>query len=290
MAQLPCDLQADYSAFEAMHPDVMDDNVAHITGTVNWTQTMYVRGSIVIDPGGVLNITGSDTYIYFADSRNMNYTCNIVVDRASTFGGTNSGRLTINAATVTSICQASMWDGVRVLGWNSNSIAYTNHGRFEISNNGTISNAVVGATNCQVDPMNPTTATPTSQGGNIRCTNARFINNIYDVVMRPFNFTSTLPSESRFINTQFLTLSLLNYANETPREHLWLEGIRRQQVLSCLFGIPTPIPLAVHLRGTGIRCINTPIGVRPETDPGNPNFFTYLTRGIHVDGSPAAPA
>lgn len=288
LGQVTCDQQANYSIFEAMHPDVMDDNVAHITAAispVNWTQSMYVRGSIVIDPGGILNITGENTTIYFADSRNMGYTCNIVVDRASTFGGTNSGRLNIDAATVTSICSTSMWDGVRVLGWNSNGYAYANHGRFEISNNGTISNAVVGATNCLVDPMNPATAAVTNPGGNIRCTNARFINNIYDVVMRPFNFTSTLESQSRFINTQFLTLSLLNYSSETPRVHLWLQGIRRQNVLSCLFGIPTPIPLPVHQWGTGIRCINTPIGVRPETDPGSGNFFTFLTRAVDVDGN-----
>ncbi len=290
--QMTCDQQADYSYFETNFPLDANNEFHVLAGQlVTWgdqaaEQNMNVRGSIVVDPGGTLTITGANTVIHFADSRKMGYTCNIVVSPASLVNGSNSGRLNINAATVTSLaeCSESMWDGIRVLGWNNND-ALNNVGRFEIYNYATVRNAVVGATNCQVDPMNPSTAAYTAPGGAIRCVNAYFLNNIFDVVMRSFTYSGGIEasSNSRFVNVSFQTLTLLNYVNERPRSHLWLQGVKRTQVLSCRFSNAATLFMLPHERGTGIRCLNTALGVRPETDPGNPGIFSSLTRGIHVD-------
>ncbi|HNI06005.1 MAG TPA: hypothetical protein PL010_15375 [Flavobacteriales bacterium] len=286
--QPSCDAKADYAIFEAMYPNLgADNNEVHITTAVVWNQSMNVRGSIIIDPGGSLNITGANTVIRFADSRKMGYTCNIVVNPASTINGTNSGKLVINEATLTSLdeCPESMWDGIRILGWNYND-ALNSVGYARIVNGGTISNAVVAATNCQVDPMDPSMAAATQVGGVIRCDDAYFLRNRFDVVCRPYGFNGgpESPSNCRFINTAFETPGLLNYPNEYPETHLWLEGARRTHVQSCRFGNTYNFAgVPPELWGVGIRSINTSLSVREEFEGAGWGSFTGLERGIHYE-------
>lgn len=281
-----CDAKEDYSFFEANYP-LNASNQYVLPSSQTWTTSMNVRGSIIVPAGRTLTISACT--LRFADSRKMGYTCNIVVQP--------QGKLFVqNGAVLTSLanCPESMWDGVRVLGTN-NGDSFSTVGEFRLRTGATVSNAVVAATNCQVDPMAPNTAAYTSPGGIIITENAFLTNNRFGVVMRSFAFTGGVNAlgNSRFFNTQFGTTGLLNYATESPQAHLWLQGVKRTRVGSSQFYNAYGVGGApVETWGMGIRAINTALEVLPlctgdqwlpgcpELDLQSAGSFSGLLRGI----------
>lgn len=285
-----CDAKADYSYFETNYPfnsPVGNPNNQYaLTASATWTNvSMNVRGSIIVPAGRTLTLTNCN--LRFADSRKMGYTCNIVVQP--------QGKLFLNNTTLTSLanCPESMWDGIRVLGTNAGDSPSV-VGELRVLGGSTISNALAGATNCEVDPMNPSTAVHSAKGGMIRVEDSFFLNNRFDVVLRPFNFgtNAEVNANSRFYNSQFGTTAFLNYPNQSPQTHLWIESVRRIRVGSCQFYNNASLSWPVENWGTGIRSINTPLQVAPMCSGNNwdPNCatanittagtFSNLLRGV----------
>ncbi len=297
-----CDAKADFSYFETNFP-LNSNNEHHITSNTNeiWGDqpgelNMKVRGSIIIDAGGSLTIT-NDAVIQFADSRNMGYTCNIVV-MPHIIGGAQGGNLTVtDNAVLTSLaeCPGSMWDGVQVLGVSNE--ALWKNGEFRINDGGSIRNALAAFTNCRVDCLNPTTAPATQPGGVIIANASSFINNRYDVVMRQYNSginTVQNPdfTNSVFYNNTFATNAPLNYPTLFCETHLYFDRVNRMKVGGNTFAMNSgAIPYAE--RGTGIYANRTSVQVLPMcsgTLPWDPqctlanqlasNQFSLLFRGI----------
>lgn len=303
--QTSCDAKADYSYFEEHFP-LNANNEHHILAgtTVTWgddpgEQDMNVRGSIVVDQGGTLIITGGNTVIRFADSRKMGYTCNIVVKNRPSVAP-NAGDLFIQAgATVTSLaeCPESMWDGVRVMGDGlyANDVQWK-QGEVTVKTGGQIRNALVAITNCLVDPLAPTTAAFTNSGGIVHFDEGQLVNNRFGVVMRAYN-PNTQPDAqavSEFYNSQFLTTAALNYPDLHPENFLWFDGNRRMRIIGNMFdNTYAPDVEPTERWGNGIYARGTSVWVLPVcvsginwslscaiTDIGNTNHFEGLVHGV----------
>lgn len=297
--QPSCDANADYSYFEEHFP-LDANNEYHITSSVTWNTSMNVRGSIVIEPGGVLTITGQNTVIHFADSRKMGYTCNIVVKNRT--GSVNAGDLVVtNQATITSLdeCPESMWDGVRLLGngnGNTSNDIQWKQGEVYVINGGAIHNALVALTNCQVDPTDPVNAAASDIGGIVKIDDAVFKNNRYAVVMRayPSPNTTDATATSYFYNSDLLTTSPLNYTDLHPETFLWFDKGNRMSIGGNTFANQVSWnDLPAGERGTGVYARGTSIWVMAmcgQNDVWNtscalqnigaPNTFTDLDHGI----------
>lgn len=270
-----CDLSVDFSS-----SPVLDGNGEHhITGTVTWSSTRNIIGSIVVDPGATLTINNG-TMIHFADSRATGVTTNIVVQPGGTLN-------VMSGATLTSLapCENSMWDGIMALGNTNLNQSPSNQGTVQITTGATVENALVGVLAANADINDPIASAATQRGARVICTNATFKNNIYDVVLRPYfcaNGSGCTGEQTvtKFWECDFLTTSELNYVNETPRVHVYVNSYPRIWVRGCTFdGTHAGLDVSnVAAWGIGIESFNTDLRIEPWNSR-NP-VFTSLQEGV----------
>jgi papain like protease/type IX secretion system substrate protein len=140
----------------------------NISTSQSWNECDIIAGNVFITNGAELTITG-----HYAFLSNVN----IIVTQGS--------RLILDGAVLTTACEASIWKGIDVWGVTSQSQMVTsNQGYLEIKNNTIIYNAENAVEAAQVIDNAYIFGTT---GGIVACRNSKFINNVNDVTIYPYN-------------------------------------------------------------------------------------------------------
>ncbi len=268
----PCDESADYSFFDGIFT-LNNDHELWLSGNVFWGAPfdgMKVHGTIVIPPGASLTIDGPR--IQFASSLDMLYRSGIVVRPG--------GHLVLKGnAILTSLdeCPSSLWEGISVMGTGMASEASGLQGTLDIDH-ATISNAFVGAYAGYCNDMSAWYfELPFHSGGIIRCQDARFLDNWFGAVLRPYNHIENGGETAcHFYRCTFSTSHTLNQCFGLPPfecgdfPHTMLHVVSRGhlRIGGCTFEndyhpdiYPDPT-----LWGNGIYALNTSISILPLCD------------------------
>ncbi len=277
----PCDVRATYANLPL---DL--NNEYHITANTTWSTDMNVKGRIIVDPWVTLTVDGAT--IGFADTRQMGYTTDLVVMPTAYL-------LLQNGATLTSVegCDASMWDGVRVLSEFLDPVLDVTHGRVGLESGSTISNALVGIeAGPGTAPLLMGNYGPIDMGGHIVSHNSNFVNNRIDVLANP-SYVYHLPGSQNFSPTlhatTFKTTKKLNYSLTTPKAHVQLRGHYEAMLQSCSFrNERTDLSNSLEM-GHGIEAFNQRFRVvscvQPGCTGGTPNTFSNLDHAVHATAS-----
>ncbi|MBK9759188.1 MAG: T9SS type A sorting domain-containing protein [Flavobacteriales bacterium] len=286
-----------YIAFHALYPYESDHTYTLTATTTTWSSSMNVEGSIEVPAGKTLTIN-NNAVISLADSRRVGYTTNIVVQPGGTLNVMSGARLTNIDP-----CGDGMWDGIKALGNTNLAQSPSNQATVQVTSGATIENAFVAVLAAEADINDPIGSAATQRGARVICTNATFRNNIYDVVLRPFNCGSGCASDftvTKFHECDFLTTGPLNYADRTPKIHLYANSYPRIWVRGCTFdGTNTGLDVNnVAAWGKGIESFNTDLRINSLNgrDPhfnslesgcfaANPNGKTVRVDGAFFDGN-----
>ena len=274
-----------YTAFHTLYP-YNPSNVYTLTATnTTWGQSMNVRGSIVVPAGKTLTIN-NNAVIGFADSRKVGYTTNIVVQPGGKLFVMGGARLTNIGP-----CGDGMWDGIMALGTTNQQQTLPHQSEVQVTSGATIENAFVAVLAANADINDPVNSPATQRGARVICTNATFKNNIYDVVLRPYNCGSVCANDftvTKFHNCDFLTTGPLNYADRTPKTHLYVNAYPRTWVRGCTFdGAHAGLVDAnVAAWGKGIVSFNTDLRIDPLN--GEDPHFNSLESACFATNAPSA--
>lgn len=168
----------------------------HITATSQITIPTLANHSIVVEPGAVLTVTSTLSFVENAK---------LIVEPG--------GKLIVNGGTLTNGCSNTFWEGVEVRGHSNLSQTSANQGIVELKNNARINHAKCGIRTAEVLVGEDTWEYNwNSTGGIIKCENSMFLNNIKDVEFLSYNNIHNNNSSqsieynnlSRFNNSRFL--------------------------------------------------------------------------------------
>ncbi|HNK84065.1 MAG TPA: T9SS type A sorting domain-containing protein [Flavobacteriales bacterium] len=270
-----------YATFHASHP-YDPSNVYTLTANETWGSSMNVRGSVVV-PAGKTLLINNNAVISFADSRRIGYTTNIVVQPGGALTVTGGARLTNIGP-----CGNGMWDGIKALGNTNNPNQNSTHqSTIQISGDAIIENAFVAVLAANADINDPVGSVATDRGARVFGVNATFRNNIYDVVLRPYNTAGT--PVTNFQECDFLTTGPLNYPDRTPKTHLYVNAYPRLNIHGCTFENTSPSldQNQVAAWGKGIEGFNTDLRILPLN--GRDPHFTSLEGGCFAANANAKP-
>jgi hypothetical protein len=270
------------------------DNIISISTNTVWNSSQKVIGSVHVESGVILTITGNTTVIEFADTKLTGVLTNIDVEKG--------GRLVVqNGATLTSIlsCPNSMWDGIIIEGTVASQSA-TNQGWVVVSSSN-ISNARKGIF---------VGGRVKNSGGVARVSNSTFKNNFIDVEIMPYsaplNSLGNEPnnlcffSSNNFIGDAFLNdpsyVDILTGIRYTTNTHIILRSVKGIQFegnnfKTELLGV-LGTSYQTHLRSIGISSINASFSVHrscniigPDGCSGAKNNFDNLSYGIYAQST-----
>jgi len=163
----------------------------------------------------------------------------------------------------------------------------------QVTSGATIENAFVAVLAANADINDPVNSPATQRGARVICTNATFKNNIYDVVLRPYGCGQTAGcandfTVTKFHNCDFLTTGPLNYADRTPKTHLYVNAYPRTWVRGCTFdGTHAGLDDAnVAAWGKGIESFNTDLRIDPLN--GENPHFNSLQSACFATNAPSA--
>jgi len=252
----------------------------HISTATVWNTERYVRGKIVIDPGGTLTVDGAT--IHFADGRQTGVPTSIAVKRGGTLN-------VINGATLTNIeaCGGSMWDGISVIGTTGGGV----QGEVYINTGSKVSNALTAVLAGIGDPANPGFNGP-HIGGKVDIRDAVMENNLFDVVLHG------IPNGTFFVdqwivpffqNVQFKTTAHLNYPALDPIAHVRVADHGLVRFYGCTFANELPTHYQSHRMGHGIETLNANVAVWPTGGQASTSVFRNLDHGVHSVASYGSP-
>lgn len=248
-----------------------------ITTNIVWNNYMRVDGTITIEPGGQLTISGKNAII------KMHNNNKIIVKPG--------GRLIIDGGTITSSC-SEMWEGIEIWGcpWLTQNPT-SNQGLVQIINGGTIQNA-----HCALRIFDPIErATNHKSGGVAMCENANFINNAMSI---DAEFYSTNDNISYFkecvfdLNNKYLYWQKQINDNWPDRDYplAFTEHVRLRDIAGIEF-IANTYSSSIYAYssdfryfGTGINSINSSFNVISNEDNSLTNVFSGLEYGIQASG------
>lgn len=287
-----------YSDCNAQQPYTITDpsNIIYISTNTTWNTSQKVLGSVHIVAGGILNITGNNTVIEFADSKLTGITTNIVVEVGGQLNVTDAALISISNA----VCPGSMWDGIIVEGTSGVQKPATQG--YCTFNGGGVYNA---RTAVQVGDI--TNKLSSVNGGVVKAFNfAKFVNNNIDFQFftyhAPLNNLNNEPDNVSFIEQCVLLGD--NYLNDpsytnangqrlTTKIHIDLLGVKNIRITA------NDIRTDLTTLGSNYPTNNRSIGINsldasfiansictvPGSGPNNcgfiaPNTFNGLRYGI----------
>ncbi|MBK9148229.1 MAG: T9SS type A sorting domain-containing protein [Flavobacteriales bacterium] len=284
-----CQSRIDYD-FTVMEALSDDTHTYTLQGDETWNSDKNIVGTILIPDG--ITLTISNCTIRFADTEQLAWPTRIVVERG--------GKLIVEDATLTSIdeCPNSLWDGIELRGNYFAQQTQANQGYLDL-NNSTISNARTGVFTARGDFNDPLGAIiKESTGGIVSAQDSRFLNNIHDVVFRPFENRlsngDVIPNVSIFKRCDFVTDGGIPVEGLYPNSHVAMEGVRGIPFRGCswrntLLGQQLEMP---YHQGAGISnnsssftvaddCASlVPLGTPCPPQDVTTSSFTNLHRGI----------
>ena len=276
----PCDVRATYASLP-----LDANNEYHITTNTTWSTDMNVKGRIVVDAGITLTVDGAT--IGFADTRQIGFTTDLVVMPMGTL-------LLDNGATLTSVqgCDASMWDGVKVLADNQDIALDVNTGIVSLERGSIISNALVGVESGPGAASIIGNNGPILNGGHIAAIDANFVNNRIDVLSEPAEIPmqwTWVQQTPKLQTSVFKTTRKLNYSLLAPKAHVQLRGVHEALFRSCTFANErTDLSNSLDM-GHGIESFNQRFRVvscvQPGCTGGTPNTFSNLDHAVHATAS-----
>jgi hypothetical protein len=130
----------------------------------------FINQDVTVNSGVSLTITGK---VYFVQN------CKITIMPGA--------KLIIDGGTLASSCEA-LWEGIDIVG-HSNLTQYssTNQGFVQITNSGSIQDAICALRTAQTNTLGFIAGTT---GGTFSCTNARFLNNLCSIRVYPYQFAN----------------------------------------------------------------------------------------------------
>jgi len=159
------------------------------TPLMPWSTIMFKDHDVIIDSNVTLTITGE---IYFVPAAKL-----IVKP---------GGKLIINGGKLSTSCEA-LWKGVEVWG-HSNLTQYSNinQGFIQVTNNGSINDAICAISTAQTTPLGFKQGT---SGGMFSCTQAKFTDNLRCIHVYPyqygnFNYNSNLSKCDFLLNDNYI--------------------------------------------------------------------------------------
>ncbi len=248
----------------------------HITANSQITIPTLANHSIVVEPGAVLTVTSTLSFVENAG---------LIVEPG--------GKLVVNGGTLTNGCSNAFWEGVEVRGHSSLSQAPANQGVVELKNNARINHAKCGIRTAEVlIGEDSWEYNWNSTGGIIKCDNSMFLNNIKDVEFLSYNniHNNSQPIEynnlSRFNNCRFLVDEQLpGISSLNCRVSLFeIDGVH---FTNSEFEIAQTSPYSQNNAGSGIYSLasspivsstcNCPINAFNEGDPSDITAQTLFT-------------
>ena len=184
--------------------------------TVTWNENKIVKGKVIIEQGGRLNI--QNAVVQFIDSEMSDETF-VLVERG--------GQLHIDDSKLTVLGCHKMWDGIRVLGnGGSPQLLASQYGLVSVENS-TIEKARIGI---KVGH----TFIQTNNGGKVRAWNAKFLNNHTAVIFGMYNHVNNSYFYScTFDQTERIEHQFSEYG-EIAR-HILLVGTKGIHFKNCIF-------------------------------------------------------
>lgn len=263
--------------------------IISIHAKTKWKKPKIVFGTLVVDSGAELIISGKGAIIQFADSKHSKQITRIIVKPG--------GKLVIgNHAKFTALlhCPHTMWDGIEVHG---NPVAsqnpFSNQGYVEMSGDAVIEHAryaiMLGKSRRNdkgdVEPHNSQNITDFLGGGVVRMNDAEIRNCLYGLWFSPYLYTGN--NRSIIANSRFMTNQLTRdrtYLNDEPgsdyrriamRAFSVQRLVRRIKYYGNTFTVDnSTMNLQPDLLGTGIQAGDGSYIVE------NINAFTGLYTGI----------
>jgi len=231
--------------------------------TLVWSKQKALQTGIRIEDGGELIIQ---------DLVNMPANSKIIVEPG--------GKLTIDGGTLTNGC-GEAWQGIEVWGQSQYSQNPSYQGLVEITNGGTIENAIIGI----LANKGPGLATHGYTGGIVLANGAIFKNNVNDIVFSPYNYTTM----SVLSDCQFITDDNWPHQGAIPESHIRLIDYQGLHISGCTFINEEHTLFNTVNLGIGILSTNSAFTVKykclSQTYPCTkylPTSFTNLYYGIYA--------
>lgn len=249
-----------------------------ITTNTTWNDTKYIRAGIRVKSGATLTINNSTTTIYMPKNGA------IIIEP--------NGKLIVNDATITNVCEDCMWEGIHVVGDPALLQSVINQGSLEL-NGATIEHAKNAIANYDVTglPHNST-------GGIISAENTTFLNNRFSVNLDKYVYKKSWNSpSSRFYKATFTKCTFIvddEFKGGTENEfvtHVLNREVSGAIYEGCEFYNRHTLNDYRGL-GDGIRSLNSTIRVRAYCDNStNPctytrSKFTGFRNGIVMQDAP----
>ncbi|MCE7921775.1 MAG: hypothetical protein DYG98_01855 [Haliscomenobacteraceae bacterium CHB4] len=258
-----------------------------INSQVTWSGERYVKGKVIIESGGRLDIAPG-AVIHFRSSDYESYETSILVKPGGVLyvdaGAKLTGidRLGSNVGGAGGIQYNSGWKGIRVEGAGTFS---NSHGRVYVRNDAVIEHASIG-----IESVG---------GGRIIATNADFLNNRISIRVRDFNHPMLyhyfiqgcdfdVTTELRDVTwtpdmaqAALPKLHFRHFVPETPERHILLENVRGVHVFGGTFGKSLSKPGETT---TGIEAVNARFSCVDEA-----TFASSLDLGIAVLNTVSGP-
>ncbi len=222
-----------------------------LTGqTINLNRFHRFRQDVVVNNGGVLNITGK---VFFAPD------CRIIV--------MPGGKVVVNGGFMTNACPDQLWSGIEVWGNQCLTQSAANQGTVELLNG-----AIIEHAQCAIRTGNLASTTPTWQydwaktGGIIKAANSTFRNNRKDVEFLSYqnfaggtclNPTILLANKSTFTNCNFEVTEKVLGGGSTLDTRVSMYDVHGVRFTSCnwkIYGDALTV-YNKHQRGKGIYSI-----------------------------------
>jgi hypothetical protein len=233
-------------------------------GTTTWNGSIkQVNYDIIVGAGETFTL--NDCQLAFGRERR------IIVE--------NGGQLVINNSTLTNAC-AEEWGGILVRG-PGNGIDQSNAGRVQISNS-TIQNAEYAVRVGE---------NANNSGGILIATTSTFRNCLYGVYYNQYAY-QTMPITGSIVNCDFYCDGPIpGQGGLGVKAHIYLEGIRGLDVLSCSFhNYMEQDNIANSDKGIGIEAWDASVNLKRSSvgscsNLGDRNHFEGLKFGVRLHGN-----
>jgi hypothetical protein len=207
----------------------------HIDSTIVWSAPKQIVSDIIVDSGAVLTIT---------DIAFFNQNSTLIVEPG--------GKLEVDGGVLTNSCDADFWQGVEIRGQSNQPQNPLYQGWLEISNYGTIENAIMGVFVGSSVPSGG----PVGEGGGIvhATNNAQFINNITAIEFEPYELERSV---SLIEKCTFETNAYWPHQGAEPKEFIKMDTYSGLVIKGSSFKNTAASMFATQARGKGINALNS---------------------------------